>query len=81
VGVAYVRKTGTERALGAVAARDADARVARTNARLESMAVVLIDVVVTKEEINCNNQRIKESCRRVRLHGYSFSSFALNSAR
>jgi hypothetical protein len=67
-----------------VAARDADARVARTNARVVSMAVVLIDVVETKEEINCNNQRIKESKNLVVGCGYtanSFSSFALNSAR
>ncbi len=39
-------------------ARDTDARVARTNARLESMAAVLIDVVGTRGEVDCTKNLV-----------------------
>jgi hypothetical protein len=51
-----------------MAARVADARVARTNARLESMAAVLIDVVQTKGRGGW--QQSLKLCRRVRQYGY-----------
>lgn len=40
-GVAYVRKTGTAAALGTMAAREVEARVARRNALLGSMSTFL----------------------------------------
>jgi hypothetical protein len=40
-GVAYVRKAGIATALGVMAARDAEARVARRNALLGSMFAFL----------------------------------------
>jgi hypothetical protein len=73
-GVAYVLKTDRGRALGAMAARDAGARVALMNARLESMFVVLIDVVGRRVEVDCNNQGILSSDAATRLLD-SFSSF------
>jgi hypothetical protein len=50
-----------------MAARDADARVARMNARLESISMVLIDVVGRRREVDCNNQRILSSDAATRL--------------
>jgi hypothetical protein len=50
-----------------MAARDADARVARMNARLESMSAVLIGVVRGRGEVDCNNQRILSSDAAIRL--------------
>jgi hypothetical protein len=64
-----------------MAVRDADARVARMNARLESMSAVLIGVVWRGEEVDCNNQRnLVVGCGYTATED-SFSSFALNSVR
>jgi hypothetical protein len=63
-----------------MATRDADARVARMNARLESMFAVPIDVVGRRGEVDCNTQRILLSDAATRLL-IAFSTYGKRTFR